>query len=80
MDAPYQATPDVHVLPTSMAIPGVGVLTINAYVLLAEEPVLIDAGIAVESEEFVEALSPVMASPCHRTSISRGPPPSASTL
>ena len=37
MDAPYQAAPDVHVLPTNLPIPGVGVLPINAYVLGAEE-------------------------------------------
>lgn len=60
MDAPYQATPDVHVLPSSLELPGVGVLTINAYMLLSEEPVLIDAGIAVDGEEFVEALTSVI--------------------
>jgi hypothetical protein len=36
MDAPYQASPDVHVLPSSFTIPGVGTLPINAYVPLAE--------------------------------------------
>lgn len=60
MDAPYQAAPDVHVLPTTLALPGVGVLTINAYVLLAEEPMLIDSGIGVDSEEFIEALTSVI--------------------
>ncbi|MDP8969760.1 MAG: MBL fold metallo-hydrolase [Actinomycetota bacterium] len=60
MDAPYQPAPDVHVLPTTVALPGVGVLPINAYVLLAEEPVLIDTGIAVDGEEFIEALSSVI--------------------
>lgn len=56
MDAPYQAAPDVHVLPTNMPIPGVGVLPINAYLLMAEEPVLIDTGIGAE-EDFIDALS-----------------------
>ncbi len=60
MDAPYQPAPDVHVLPSSLPFPGVGVFTINAYVLLAEEPVLIDTGIAVDGEEFIEALSSVI--------------------
>ena len=60
MDAPYQASPDVHVLPANLGIPGVGVLPVNAYVLLAEEPVLIDAGIAVESDQFVDALASVI--------------------
>jgi hypothetical protein len=58
MDAPYQAAPDVYVLPTNLPIPGAGVvLPINAYVLRAEEPVLIDAGIGVDGADFLEALS-----------------------
>ena len=43
MDAPYQAAPDIHVLPSAVPLPGMGVLPVNAYVLMAEEPVLIDA-------------------------------------
>ena len=60
MDAPYQAAPDVHVLPTNLPLPGVGVLPINAYVLHAEEPVLIDGGQAVDADQFVEALTSVV--------------------
>ncbi|MDQ3680142.1 MAG: MBL fold metallo-hydrolase [Actinomycetota bacterium] len=60
MDAPYQAAPDVHVLPTNLSLPGVGVLPVNAYVLLAEEPVLIDAGIGVDSDEFLDALTSIV--------------------
>lgn len=60
MDAPYQAAPDVHVLPTNLAIPGAGVLPVNAYVLLADEPVLIDTGIAVDGDQFVDALASVI--------------------
>lgn len=56
MDAPYQAAPDVHVLPTNVPLPGIGVLPVNAYLLRAEEPVLIDAGIGAE-EGFIDALS-----------------------
>jgi len=37
MEDPYQGSPDVHVLPTSLALPGAGVLPINAYVLPAEQ-------------------------------------------
>lgn len=61
MDATYQSGPDNHVLPTSLPLPGVGVLTINAYVLMAEEPVLIDTGIAADSDDFVDALSSIVA-------------------
>lgn len=60
MDAPYQAVPDVHVLPTNVTLPGVGVLPINAYVLHAEEPVLIDGGIGTDRDDFVEALSSII--------------------
>jgi hypothetical protein len=60
MDAPYQAGPDVHVLPTHLPFPGVGVLPVNAYVLMAEEPVLIDTGIGMDSDQFVDALSSIV--------------------
>lgn len=61
MDSPYQAAPDVHVLPTNLPLPGVGaVLPINAYVLLAEEPVLIDTGIGVETDGFLDALASIV--------------------
>ena len=60
MDAPYQPGPDVHVLPTTLALPGAGVLSVNAYVLHAEEPVLVDGGIAAERDDFVDALSSVV--------------------
>lgn len=60
MDAPYQAAPDVHVLPTNLPLPGVGVLPINAYVLLAKEPVLVDAGLGVDGDQFVDALTSIV--------------------
>ena len=60
MDAPYQAAPDVHVLPTNLTLPGIGVLPINAYVLHAEEPVLIDTGIAAEGDQFLDALASIV--------------------
>ncbi|MDQ4069054.1 MAG: MBL fold metallo-hydrolase [Actinomycetota bacterium] len=60
MDAPYQASPDVHVLPANVPLPGAGVLPVNAYVLLAEEPVLVDTGLAADGDEFVDALSSIV--------------------
>ncbi len=55
MDDPYQASPDVHVLPSNFSLPAVGVVPTNAYVLLAEEPVLVDTGMAVDRAEFLDA-------------------------
>ena len=60
MDAPYQVGPDVHVLPTHLPLPGVGVLPINAFVLLAEEPVLVDTGIGFDGPDFLDALSSII--------------------
>lgn len=61
MDAPYQASQDVFVLPTNLPLPGAGVvLPINAYVLLADEPVLVDAGIGVDSDDFVDAVASIV--------------------
>ena len=61
MDEPYQASPDVFVLPTHIPVPGVGNLIINAYVLRAEEPVLIDTGIGIDGPEFIAALESIIA-------------------
>lgn len=60
MDAAYRPTEDVHVLPTCLVVPGVGNLIINSYVLLAVEPVLVDAGIAADGDAFIDALSSVL--------------------
>jgi hypothetical protein len=57
MDSPYQGAPDVHVLPANLSMPGIGVLPINAYLLMAEEPVLIDTGLGVDTDDFIDALS-----------------------
>jgi hypothetical protein len=60
MDRSYQASNDVHVLPSHLVIPGVGVLHVNAFVLLAEEPVLFDTGLAMDRDEFMAALSAIV--------------------
>lgn len=60
IDSPYQASPDVHVLPANLPIPGVGVLPINAYVLLAQEPMLVDTGIGLAGDHFIDALTSIV--------------------
>lgn len=60
MDPLYQASDDVHVFPVCLPLPGVGVLPINAYLLMAEQPVLIDTGIGVDGDDFMAALSSVI--------------------
>ena len=56
MDTPYRTTPDVHVLPVSMPLGPAGVLTVNAFLLDAEEPVLVDTGLAQEADQLLEAV------------------------
>ena len=60
MNEPYQIMPDIHVLPSFIPIPGLGTLPVNAFVILAEEPVLVDTGVGVESEAFLKALQSVI--------------------
>lgn len=60
MDKPYQILPDVVVLPGHFPIPGAGFLQINAYVIKAKEPVLVDTGMGIESESFMAALKSVI--------------------
>ena len=60
MDKPHQAMPDIEVLPAHFPIPGMGFLPINAFVIKAREPVLVDTGMGIESEEFMKALSSII--------------------
>lgn len=47
---------DTDLLPAWVPLPGLGVLPINAYVIHAREPVLVDTGIAALRDGFLEAL------------------------
>ena len=48
--------PDVVALTEGAPIPGLGVLPVNAYVLQAEQPVLIDTGLPASRPDFLAAL------------------------
>ncbi|MCZ7528480.1 MAG: MBL fold metallo-hydrolase [Acidimicrobiia bacterium] len=60
MLAPYRATPEIHVLPGYFPIPTLGIIPSNAFVIEAEEPVLVDTGLAPLQAEFQEALRSVI--------------------
>ncbi len=60
MHDPYQAAPDVDVLPAYFPIPGLGIIPVNAFVLKAAEPVLVDTGLVPLSDEFMAHLSSVI--------------------
>ena len=51
---------DVTVLNDYIEIPGLGFLPVNAYVLHAEQPVVIDTGLSTADKDFVSALAEVL--------------------
>ena len=56
MEAPYRAAGDIHVLPSSQEAPGFGLLPVNAFLIDDERPVLVDTGLATESDDFLATL------------------------
>lgn len=60
MNKPYRVDSETYVLPTYLHVPGVGVLAINAFVVLGEEPVLVDTGIGREQQDFMQALKSII--------------------
>jgi flavorubredoxin len=56
----YKAAPDIEVLTSNFPIPGYGLVPINAFVIKGSEPILVDTGTMVESEEFMAALRAVI--------------------
>jgi ODP family beta lactamase len=60
MEKPYSAMPDIEILPAHFPIPGMGFLAVNAFVIKAREPVLVDTGMGIDSDEFMKALESVV--------------------
>lgn len=56
MCEPRRAADDTDVLSTHLDLPGLGVLPVNAFLIHAAEPVLVDTGIPALAGDFVAAL------------------------
>jgi flavorubredoxin len=56
----YKAAPDIDVLTSNFPIPGFGLVPINAFVLHGPEPILVDTGTVIESDEFMATLRSVI--------------------
>ena len=52
--------PDLTVLADELEVPGIGHLPVNAYVLHAAEPVVVDTGLSLPDRGFMAALSSVI--------------------
>ena len=57
MEKSFQVTPDVEIIPSYFPIPNMGFLAVNAFLVKAKEPVLVDTGMGIEGEKFMSALS-----------------------
>lgn len=60
MQAARQVTPDVHIIPSAFPAPGLGVVPVNAYVIKAREPMLVDAGLEMDAGAFIDELESVI--------------------
>ena len=60
MDKSYQVMSDIEVLPAHFPVPGAGLLPVNAFVIKAKDPVLVDTGMGIDGEEFMQALRSVI--------------------
>jgi len=60
METPFSPLDGLVVLPSSLPSPGHGVLPVNAFLLRGKEPVLIDAGTALDEADFLDALDSVI--------------------
>lgn len=56
----YKPAADVTTIASSLPIPGLGQVPVNAFVLHGPEPVLVDTGAGVQSAEFMTALRSVI--------------------
>lgn len=56
----YRACPDVDVISTSLPLPGLGNVPINAFVLHGAEPILVDTGVHGQSQAFMQTLGEVI--------------------
>jgi hypothetical protein len=56
----HNVNPDVTVLSDCAQVPGIGFLPVNAYVLHAQEPVVVDTGLSTPDKDFVADLARVI--------------------
>jgi glyoxylase-like metal-dependent hydrolase (beta-lactamase superfamily II) len=53
---PRRVAPDTECLTTHLPLPGMGVLPVNAFVVRAAEPVVVDTGVVAQGDAFLEGL------------------------
>lgn len=58
--SPIALSRDVVSLPGSLPVPGLGVLAVNSFVLMAQEPVLVDTGLPALVDATISALGSIL--------------------
>ncbi|MXM65054.1 MBL fold metallo-hydrolase [Streptomyces sp. HUCO-GS316] len=56
----HKVRPDISVLNDSLEVPGIGHLPVNAFVLFASQPVVVDTGLGLPDRNFLETVGSVM--------------------
>lgn len=56
MKASYTAGPDIHVLPSALPIPALGDQPVNAFLVRSDRPFLVDTGMPIDREGFLDSL------------------------
>lgn len=56
MERPYPVVDDISILPSGVPIPGLGTIPVNAYLVKAKEPLLVDTGLHADADDFLAAL------------------------
>ena len=56
----HRITPDVTVLSDCAPVPGIGFLPVNAFVLHAQQPVVVDTGLSTPDKNFLDDLAAVI--------------------
>jgi hypothetical protein len=56
----FRARPDVSVLGDYLEVPGLGFLPVNAFVIHAAQPVVVDTGLGLPDRDFVASLAEVI--------------------
>jgi hypothetical protein len=59
----YRAHPDISVLGDYLEVPGLGFLAVNAFVIHAAQPVVVDTGLGLPDRDFVALLAAVIDPP-----------------
>jgi len=60
MERARQITQDTYILPSSLVVPGLGIIPVNAFVVKAADPVLVDCGLHPDRTEFLSALEEII--------------------